>query len=727
MKTGRAARLFFAAHADLNDGKGKDAMPLQTRGPTIAKDVNRMAIYKKVKELRRTSRVEIARALQVSKNTAGAIVDELIEAGFIVTRGTGNSPNAGRKRVVIEFNAKAKWAVGAQVTPSEIHWVVTDLYAEPVHAFSHRLTSAAPAEVVAAIGDGFHRLLSEFSLDRIIGLGLGVPGAVNGRTGVSSPVLGWQNVDLLRELSKTVNAKMTLENSLHLSALGEMWYGAKKGQRNLVYVEWGEMVGASFIFEGQLYRGETGLAGGIGQFPAPGAGGGTLEQKYRLSALWGRLKDRCPHWQDQADAEWLAAVLREHHPEAVRLFKEAGRQIGLALGSLAALVDPAVIVVGGPLAAADDVWFEPMASALRERLQPYRPNPPELIRSALYPKAGCIGAAARVIQKWEDEFDHNNFRLIQSGWGGSWQEMAKKYMFKPFQEKYPSVELVNDLIGSSGDILEKIEAQRTDPQVDLVTMTELMTVRAIKAGLLQPLTPQDVPELEELHDFAKMEPYGPAILLAQIGIAYNPKRVKMPIRSWKDMLDPRCRGLIALPDMTNTSAYSFLVVAARMMGGSERDIDPGFRFMERLKDNVAVQYKTDAHVQLLLQRGEIGMAVWWNGPAYTAKKEGLDLEFVLPEEGSPTIRSMINLVKGAPHPQAAKKMIGYYISRQAQEGMVNEIFYGPVNKHVQIPDHLLRYFSVDDARECSRPIDWEYVSDHMEQWKKRWNALFPQK
>ena len=316
-------------------------------------------------------------------------------------------------------------------------------------------------------------------------------------------------------------------------------------------------------------------------------------------------------------------------------------------------------------------------------------------------------------------------KLVLGVWGGSWNDMAQKYMFEPFKKQYPNVELVPDLIGSSADILAKMEAQRNNPQMDIVTMTELMTVKAIKAGLVEKLTESDVPELKELYDIARMDPYGPAILLANVGIAYNPKMIKEPPASWNDLLDPKYKGQIALPTFGNTSAVSFLIMAAKMNGGDEKNIDPGFEFLNKLKPNVSQLYTTDADVQARFQRGEIGIAVWWNGPAYAAKKAGVDVEFVTPKEGSPVIRSMINLVKNAPHPNAAKKMIGFYLNKEGQKGMAENIFYGPVNKNVVVSDELKSYMPYgEEAIKKLLSFDWSYVADQLNDWTQRWEALF---
>src|SRR5690606_22992905 len=96
------------------------------RGPTIAKDINRKLVYQLFKQKRVTSRVEVANELSLNKNTVDSIVDEMLTHDFVREIGPQETQTAGRKPIIIHFNADKKWAIGIQITSTIIHWTVTD-------------------------------------------------------------------------------------------------------------------------------------------------------------------------------------------------------------------------------------------------------------------------------------------------------------------------------------------------------------------------------------------------------------------------------------------------------------------------------------------------------------------------------------------------------------------------------------------------------------------------
>ena len=132
------------------------------RGPTIAKDMNRKLVYQLIKHKRITSRVEVANELSLNKNTVNSIVDEMLAHDFVRELGPLETQTAGRKPIIIHYNADKKWAIGIQITSTVLHWTVTDLYAKPIHSFSIPLNSRTPEDAVLAIEQGIEQLLATY-------------------------------------------------------------------------------------------------------------------------------------------------------------------------------------------------------------------------------------------------------------------------------------------------------------------------------------------------------------------------------------------------------------------------------------------------------------------------------------------------------------------------------------------------------------------------------------
>jgi predicted NBD/HSP70 family sugar kinase len=384
------------------------------RGPTLAKDINRKLVYQQIKQKRSTSRVEIAKLLHLNKNTVNSIVDELIDASFVQELGQLTTNNAGRKPILISFNASVKWSIGVQITSTVIHWAVTDLYAKPIESFSVPLEVSTPDMVADALTSGINRLTSKYSLADCIGMCLGVPGLIASDSGkvIRSSHLGWHDVPILSLLKNRMNINTRLENSVKLASLGELWHGSGHGLENFIYCYFGNGVACSIIANGSIVRGEINAAGELGhmiidpQGPKCGCGNiGCLEAMVSLPTLLQRVSNKVSMSKKDVTLEWVLAELASGHPAVQYEFEQIGQYIGEALSYVTNLLNPKLIICDGPLMQASSYLFPIIEEVLNRRCVSITADQVSLTRSKLYPLASCIGAAASIIQSWEEGFD----------------------------------------------------------------------------------------------------------------------------------------------------------------------------------------------------------------------------------------------------------------------------------------------------------------------------------
>jgi len=385
------------------------------RGPTLAKDINRKLVYHQIKQERDTSRVEVAKQLHLNKNTVNSIVDELIAAGFVHELGQQPTHTAGRKPIRIGFHAENKWAAGVQLTSTDIHWAVTDLYANPLDSFSVPLRAAAPDTVVAALAEGVQRLSAKYPPAHCVGLCLGIPGLMEASSGtvIRSSHLGWEDVPLLAMLKKRINnIHLQLDNSVKLASLGEMWHGFGQGVQNFVYCYFGNGVGCGFIVNGAVVRGEANAAGELGHLVMDPRGPlcrcgntGCLEAYVSLPSFLQRMSRSLGKSVKTASFEWVLSELESGNKAVAFEFDQAGRRIGQALSYVVNLLNPKLIICDGPLMRASRHLFPVIEEELKRRCLPTAAEQATLVRSKLVPWASCIGAAARAIQAWEEGMD----------------------------------------------------------------------------------------------------------------------------------------------------------------------------------------------------------------------------------------------------------------------------------------------------------------------------------
>ena len=101
--------------------------------------------------------------------------------------------------------------------------------------------------------------------EEIVGVGIGVPGPVDGKGIVHRCVnLGWDVINVNEKLSALTGLKVKAGNDANVAALGEMWQGGGRGFSSLVVVTLGTGVGGGIILDGQILTGSSGAGGEIG-------------------------------------------------------------------------------------------------------------------------------------------------------------------------------------------------------------------------------------------------------------------------------------------------------------------------------------------------------------------------------------------------------------------------------------------------------------------------------
>ena len=159
---------------------------------------------------------------------------------------------------------------------------------------------------------------------------------------------------------------------------------------------------------------------------------------------------------------------------------------------------------------------------------------------------------------------------------GQYQDTLTRLVVEPFQKKHDVRVLVTP--GSSTEMLAKLRAEKASPSVDLVVIAETVAVTGRLEGIFEKMDRAKIPNMTAVEPKA-LNPagFGFASLYATAGIGYNAEKVKPAPRAWKDMWNPAYKGLIGLQDVAGTTGVQFLITAARLHGGDEGNIDPGFK------------------------------------------------------------------------------------------------------------------------------------------------------
>ncbi len=211
-----------------------------------------------------------------------------------------------------------------------------------------------------------------------------------------------------------IPAKVLIENDANAAAYGEAVFGGGSAFRDFMLVTLGTGVGGGIILDRKLYRGPYGTAGEIGftiidfEGDSVHAGvRGTIESligKQRIVEMAcgmlsdtdasPRLMELCAYHPGKVSPRHLEQAAKEGDPVALRAWQRIGTILGVGLANVVALMDIRKFVIGGGIAAAGPLIFEPALMQLHRSTLPSMHEGLEIVHARLGNKAGVCGAAA---------------------------------------------------------------------------------------------------------------------------------------------------------------------------------------------------------------------------------------------------------------------------------------------------------------------------------------------
>lgn len=304
--------------------------------------------------------------------------------------------------------------------------------------------------------------------------------------------------------------------------------------------------------------------------------------------------------------------------------------------------------------------------------------------------------------------------IVLMTWGGAFHDAFDTV--KGDIEKAAGVRLTFVTQAGAAAGLSRLEAQKASPQVDLWTSIVSTAQDGLKSGVVEPLPVGQIPNAKGVPDYL-VSPSGIAIWTSLRGIFYRSDKVPFEIKTWEDLWDPRLKGQVATSLVLDKA--NFLIMAALINGGSERDIDKGFEKVKALKPNLVLFYKTDAESIKFLQAGEAAVAAWGILPnVYKLIGPGSSYKFLVPAKPQFLAPIPISLVKGRPNRAEALRTIDAILSPAIQEKLVDSLGSVPANRNAKPPEKI-RAFVPPLNNVYS--VDWDLVNARFGEWEARWN------
>lgn len=271
-----------------------------------------------------------------------------------------------------------------------------------------------PQQTASVIADAIRELAADHE---VVAVGLGAAGFVDAdrSTVMFAPNLAWREEPLRAAIEAAVHLPAVVENDANAAAWAEARFGAGRGEDSVVVITVGTGIGGGIVVDGNLLRGCFGVGAEIGHinivpdgrrcgcglqgcWEQYASGRALVQEAYELAnASPAMAKDLLALAEGQAEAitgPMITQAAQAGDVAALQCFDEIGRWLGRGTAQLAAILDPAVFVIGGGVSSAGEILRERTLQSYRKHLTARGHRPLADIRIAeMGAEAGIVGAA----------------------------------------------------------------------------------------------------------------------------------------------------------------------------------------------------------------------------------------------------------------------------------------------------------------------------------------------
>ncbi|MBV4464984.1 putative spermidine/putrescine transport system substrate-binding protein [Pseudomonas sp. F-14 TE3623] len=330
----------------------------------------------------------------------------------------------------------------------------------------------------------------------------------------------------------------------------------------------------------------------------------------------------------------------------------------------------------------------------------------------------CVGALLTVSQAQAEP-------TLYLGMNGGTMERLYADKVLPAFEKANNVKVVI-VPGTSADILAKVQASKGNPQMHVMFLDDGIMYRAIAMGLCDKL--EDSPPLAQIPAKGRIKDQAVAVSLGVTGLAYNTRLFKEKgwnaPTSWMDMADPRFKDKLVFQSMASSTfgLHGFLMFN-RIQGGSETDVEPGFKaWPNTVGRNVLEYIPSSAKISEMLQTDEAALFPLTPTQVTALKLKGMPVEYAQPKEGSVVLNVAECAIANNTQPELAQKLAAFLLTPEAQAAALEDGDQIPSNPNTPTTDKTRgQVEAMKQYLTTAIAIDWDQVNEQRPAWNARWN------
>ena len=387
------------------------------------KERKNLSILEVIRKNGPISRTDISKITELNIVTVSNYVNHYIKKGLVV-EGELDESTGGRKPVLVELNAKAGYIVGVGLNMMSIVGVLVDLEINVVAELKRARPPENSENVIESMVDMAAEIIqkAEIEKDKIVGVGVGVPGIIDerGRTIRWPQSLGQKDLSVCLSIKDTFEKRLNIptfvENDANAAVLGEKWLGLDRDVRHMLYMFSG--VGCGILVNGEIYRGATGAAGELGITSMKASQEYTKDIAVQLGrwemdiGMVNRAREAITKGEKSVLKDYvngdltkltfkeIVRGLKEKDTVSLKAVEQAGFDLGKKIAFLVNLLNPEIVVIGGGIEDCGAPLLDAIKASIKEWAVEEASAQVKIIPSAFGENAvalGVVGIVAREV------------------------------------------------------------------------------------------------------------------------------------------------------------------------------------------------------------------------------------------------------------------------------------------------------------------------------------------
>ncbi|MCK5156521.1 MAG: ROK family transcriptional regulator [Spirochaetales bacterium] len=364
--------------------------------PKTARTINRLRVLNCIHQSETISRAGLSRELVINKVSISEIVEGLLSEGLIEEAGKVSGA-VGRQPTLLRICKQAYYVLCLDIGLKNTVLGICNMTGDLVR-FERSPTPdfLDPEDLADFIFEAAQKLTGRFrSPERILGCAVTIHASIDTEKGVllSAPDWGWGNINLVKLMRNRFLLPVIIDSNVRSMLLAERWFGNINLEKSVFYINWGQKIGTAHMSGNSILS----VNSEFGHTPVS-------KQSTCFCGKSGCLEASAGGWSLQEQGNTILGtfdetvrqlyIRSEKHPGLTALFTDAAVSMGQAAATAANIINPGTIIIGGGLAAVEDLYFRIINETFSLFAAPRTRSSLLIVRSSLGDRAGILGAAS---------------------------------------------------------------------------------------------------------------------------------------------------------------------------------------------------------------------------------------------------------------------------------------------------------------------------------------------